>query len=203
VHKARHPLSPRFVTTTFAPSPGTITELIERANRGEQDALNRLFSELYPELHDMARSRVRRHAPITMLDTTALLHESYLRLVKVGALSVSNRAHFLAYASRVMRSIIVDFARQRLASRRGGGAVELPLDTEAGDQAASPEADVVRVHDALEQLAEADERLVRLVEMRYFGGLTEEEIAEALGVSTRTVQRDWEKARLLLAIALK
>ena len=191
------------MTAAFVPAPGSITELIQRANQGEQDALNRLFSQLYDELHDMARSRIRRHAPITVLDTTALLHESYLRLVKVGALSVSNRAHFLAYAARVMRSIIVDFARQRLAGRRGGGAVEVPLDTDAGDQASSPEADVVRVHDALEQLASADERLVRLVEMRYFGGLTENEIAEALGVSARTVQRDWEKARLLLAIALK
>ncbi len=191
------------MTTAFAPAPGSITELIQRANQGEQDALDRLFSELYSELHEMARSRVRRHAPITVLDTTALLHESYLRLVKVGALSVSNRAHFLAYAARVMRSIIVDFARQRLAERRGGGMVELPLDTQAGDQASSPEADVVRVHDALDQLASADERLVHLVEMRYFGGLTEDEIAEALGVSVRTVQRDWEKARLLLAIALR
>jgi RNA polymerase sigma factor (TIGR02999 family) len=191
------------VTTSFAPAPGSITELIHRANQGEQDALNRLFSHLYTELHDMARARVRRHAPITVLDTTALLHESYLRLVKVGALSVENRAHFLAYAARVMRSIIVDFARQRLAARRGGGAIEVPLDTEAGDSASLPEADVVRVHEALEQLAAADERLVRLVEMRYFGGLTEDEIAEALNVSTRTVQRDWEKARLLLAIALK
>jgi RNA polymerase sigma factor (TIGR02999 family) len=191
------------VTAAFVPGPGSITELIQRANQGEQEALNHLFSQLYEELHDMARSRVRRHAPITVLDTTALLHESYLRLVKVGALSVSNRAHFLAYAARVMRSIIVDFARHRLADRRGGGAAELPLDTDAGDAVSSPEADVVRVHDALEQLASADERLVRLVEMRYFGGLTEEEISQALGVSTRTVQRDWEKARLLLAIALK
>jgi RNA polymerase sigma factor (TIGR02999 family) len=191
------------VTAAFAPAPGSITELIQRANQGEQEALNRLFSELYAELHDMARSRVRRHAPITVLDTTALLHESYLRLVKVGALSVSNRAHFLAYAARVMRSVIVDFARQRLADRRGGGAVEVPLDTEAGSSESSAEGDVIRVHDALEQLAAADERLVRLVEMRYFGGLTEEEVAEALGVSSRTVQRDWEKARHLLAIALK
>jgi RNA polymerase sigma factor (TIGR02999 family) len=200
--QGRHRIDRPTVTTTFAPAPGSITELIRRANQGEQDALDRLFSELYAELHDMARSRVRRHAPITVLDTTALLHESYLRLVKVGALSVSNRAHFLAYAARVMRSIIVDFARKRLADRRGGGAIEVPLDTE-GEHASTPEADVVRVHDALEQLAAADERLVRLVEMRYFGGLTEDEIAEALGVSTRTVQRDWEKARLLLAIALK
>src|SRR5215471_16892842 len=125
------------------------------------------------------------------------------RAAPVGALSIENRAHFLAYASSVMRSIIVDFARQRLSQRRGGGAVELPLDTETGEQTPSPEADVVRVHDALGELAAADERLVRLVEMRYFGGLTEEEIAEAMGVSSRTVQRDWEKARLLLSIALK
>jgi len=191
------------VTTAFAPAPGSITELIERANRGERDAVDRLFSELYAELHEMAKSRIRRHVPMTILDTTALLHESYLRLVKVGALSVANRAHFLAYASRVMRSIIVDFARQRLAERRGGGAVEVPLDTESFESAASPEADVVRVHEALEELAAVDERLVRLVEMRYFGGLTEEEIAEALDLSARTVQRDWEKARLLLSIALK
>jgi len=191
------------ITALTSPEPGSITELIERANRGEQDAVNRLFAELYGELHQMARSRLRRHVPITVLDTTALLHESYLRLVKVGALSVENRAHFLAYAARVMRSIIVDFARQRLTDRRGGGVVDLPLDTESGPPAHSPEADVVRVHDALEQLAAADERLVRLVEMRYFGGLTEDEVAQALGVSSRTVQRDWEKARLLLSIALK
>lgn len=189
--------------STASPAPGSITELIQRANRGEQDALNRLFAELYAELHAMARSRIRRHVPMTVLDTTALVHESYLRLVKAGALSVTSRAHFLAYAARVMRSIIVDFARRRLAERRGGGAVELPLDTEPAPPASSGEADVVRVHDALEQLAAADERLVRLVEMRYFGGLTEDEIAEALGVSARTVQRDWEKARLLLSIALK
>ena len=191
------------VTTAFAPAPGSLTDLIERANRGEHEALDQLFAELYAELHEMARSRIRRHVPITVLDTTALLHESYLRLVKVGALSIENRAHFLAYAARVMRSIIVDFARQRLADRRGGGAIEVPLDTEAGDSASRPEADVVRVHEALEQLAAADERLVRLVEMRYFGGLTEEEIAASMGVSTRTVQRDWEKARLLLSIALR
>jgi len=188
---------------TSARSLDSITELIERANEGDKDALNRLFTGLYAELHTLARSRVHRNTPITLLDTTALLHESYLRLTKLGALKVTSRAHFLAYAARAMRSIIVDFGRQRLAERRGGGAPEVPLDTESAQAVSSAEEEVLRVHEALEELATVDERVVRVVEMRYFGGLTEEDIAEALGVTTRTVQRDWEKARLLLSIALK
>lgn len=185
------------------PALDSITELIERANDGDKESLNRLFTGLYAELHALARSRVHRNTPITLLDTTALLHESYLRLTKLGALKVTSRAHFLAYAARAMRSIIVDFGRQRLAERRGGGAVEVPFDTESDQPASSGEEEVLRVHEALEELAAVDERVVRVVEMRYFGGLTEEEISEALGVTTRTVQRDWEKARLLLSIALK
>ena len=140
---------------------------------------------------------------MTVLDTTALLHESYLRLVKTGALNVSSRSHFLAYAAQAMRSIIVDYARRRLAERRGGGATELPLDTAIAQGIPQREDEIVRVHDALEELAAVDARLVRVVEMRYFGGLTEEEMAEVLGVSSRTVQRDWEKARLLLSLALR
>jgi len=185
------------------PALDSITELIERANDGDKESLNRLFTGLYAELHALARSRVHRNTPITLLDTTALLHESYLRLTKLGALKVTSRAHFLAYAARAMRSIIVDFGRQRLAERRGGGAVEVSFDTESDQPAASGEEEVLRVHEALEELAAVDERVVRVVEMRYFGGLTEDEISEALGVTTRTVQRDWEKARLLLSIALK
>ena len=186
-----------------APSEPAITLLIERANSGDAEALNRIFAALYPELHHLARSRLRRAAPLTLLDTTALLHESYLRLVKLGQLRVENRAHFLAYAARTMRSIVVDFARARLAERRGGGAQDLVLDTEIASGITAPEEEIVRVHDALIELAQVDERLVRVVEMRYFGGLTEEEIGAALGVTERTVRRDWEKARLLLAIALK
>jgi len=180
-----------------------ITLLIEQANAGDNDALNRIFTALYPELHNLARARLRRAAPLTLLDTTALLHESYLRLIKLGQLRVENRAHFLAYAARTMRSIVVDFARARLAERRGGGAQDLVLDTEIASGVHAPEEEIVRVHDALTDLAQVDERLVRVVEMRYFGGLTEEEIGAALGVTERTVRRDWEKARLLLAIALK
>jgi RNA polymerase sigma factor (TIGR02999 family) len=187
-----------------ATSPhATITLLIERANAGDNAALDAIFTALYPDLHAVARARLRRNVPLTLLDTTALLHEAYLRLVKLGELKVENRAHFLAYASRTMRSIIVDFARQRLAERRGGGIKELELDTGIAANAPSGEDEVVRVHDALEELAHVDARLVRVVEMRYFGGLSEDEIAAALGVTDRTVRRDWEKARLLLAVALK
>jgi RNA polymerase sigma factor (TIGR02999 family) len=190
-------------TDDATPVPGNITLLIERANAGDNEALNHIFTALYPELHNLARSRLRRATPLTLLDTTALLHESYLRLVKLGQLKVENRAHFLAYAARTMRSIVVDFARSRLAERRGGGAPDLVLDTEIASGVHTPEEEIVRVHDALTDLAAVDERLVRVVEMRYFGGLTEEEIGAALGVTERTVRRDWEKARLLLAIALK
>jgi RNA polymerase sigma factor (TIGR02999 family) len=185
------------------PELPSITELIDRANDGDADALNRLYEGLYAELHAMARARIRRNAPMTVLDTTALLHESYLRLTKLGSLNVESRAHFLAYAAKAMRSIVVDYARARLAERRGGGAAEIPLDTEIALVKREGDLEVTRVHEALEELAAVDPRLVRVVEMRYFGGLTEEETAEALGVSTRTVQRDWEKARLMLSVALK
>ena len=183
--------------------PETITLLIERANAGDSAALDRLFTALYAELHAMARSRIRMNAPITLLDTTSLLHEVYLRLVNLGELKVENRAHFLGYAARTMRSIIVDFARRQLSERRGGSAQQVELDTNVASMTRSGEEEIVRVHDALLQLAHADERLVRVVEMRYFGGLTEDEIAAALGVTDRTVRRDWEKARMLLSLALK
>ncbi len=140
---------------------------------------------------------------MTLLDTTSLVHESYLKLVGNAALAVEDRHHFFAYASRVMRSVIVDFARARLAERRGGDADHVVLDTGLSDKLAAPENDVLRVHEALEVLAEADERLAQVVEMRYFGGMTEVEIAEALGLSERTVRRSWEKARLLLMAALQ
>jgi RNA polymerase sigma factor (TIGR02999 family) len=180
-----------------------LTELLSAARLGDQDAAGQAFSLLYDDLRRLARSRLRRHQTITLLDTTSLVHESYLRLVGGSSLLVEDRHHFFAYAARVMRSVIVDFARARQAERRGGDAEHVVLDTALGDQLAAPETDVLRVHDALEVLAQADARLAQVVEMRYFGGLTEPEIAEALGVSERTVRRDWEKARLLLVAALQ
>ena len=114
----------------------------------------------------------------------------------------ASRSHFFAYAARVMRSVIVDFARERLAERRGGGQAALTLNTAIAESAGGADIDVIRVHDALEVLAQVNPRLVSVVEMRYFGGYTEREIAEALGVAERTVKRDWDKARLLLRAAL-
>lgn len=186
-----------------APAAGDITALISRANHGDAGAVNALFEALYADLHGLARAKLRHNAPFTILDTTALLHESYLRLAGTAGLNVVNRAHFMAYAARTMRSIIVDFARQRLAERRGGGVVDVTLDTGIAQGVAGGEEEIVRVHEALQDLAQADERLARVVEMRYFGGLTEAEIGHALGVTERTVRRDWEKARLLLSLALR
>lgn len=182
---------------------GRITSLIRRANGGDGEALNDLFASLYPDLERIAHARLYGHETMTLLDTVALLHEAYLRLVKAGELNVENRAHFLAYASRTMRSIIVDFARARQAERRGGGEKPVELDTVAADSIADPANDVLRLHDALQQLETVDERLGSVVEMRYFGGLSVEEIGAVLGVTERTVRRDWEKARMLLSIALK
>jgi RNA polymerase sigma factor (TIGR02999 family) len=180
-----------------------LTELLILARGGDQDAASAAFSLLYEELRRLARSKLRQHKSMTLLDTTSLLHESYLRLVGAQALPVSDRHHFFTYAARVMRSVIVDFARARLAERRGGGAEQVVLDTGIAGDVAAPENDVLRVHEALEVLAKADARLAQVVELRYFGGMTEPEIAEALDISERTVRRDWEKARLLLFAALE
>jgi len=179
-----------------------LTVLLASARGGDRDAAGDAYSLLYNELRRLARAKLRRHQSMTLLDTTSLVHESYLRLIGADALPVADRHHFFAYAARVMRSVIVDFARARAAERRGGEAEHVVLDTMVAAEVAAPENDVLRVHEALETLARADERLARIVEMRYFGGLSEIEIAQILDVSERTVRRDWEKARLLLKAAL-
>jgi RNA polymerase sigma factor (TIGR02999 family) len=130
------------------------------------------------------------------------VHESYLRFAGAGRLQLENRVHFLRWAGRVMRSIIVDFARRRLADRRGGGAIRLTLTTGLGVRAQAGASEILHVHDALDDLALRDARMAMVVEMRYFGGMTELEIADAVGVTERTVRRDWEKARLFLREAL-
>jgi RNA polymerase sigma factor (TIGR02999 family) len=182
---------------------GDFTRLLQAMKAGEAGAVDEIFALTYRELHELAHQRLKRAAPLTVLDTTSLVHECYLRLVRLGQLNTHDRAHFLAYSARVMRSIVVDAIRQRLAQRRGGDEPHVALGTDVPDAATVSEQQVIQVDEALQSLARLDERLVRVVEMRYFAGLTAGEIADALGVTTRTVRRDWEKARLLLFGALQ
>ncbi len=180
----------------------SLTDLIQRAQNGEAGALQSVFEVTYEELRMLARSRLQSGGRSAALDTTALVHECYLRFATAKRLSVEDRVHFFRYAGRAMRSVIVDLARGALRVKRGSGANPVTLGTTISESTSAGEEQVLRVHEALEELAEVDPRLVQVVEMRYFAGLTEGEIAGALGVTDRTVRRDWEKARLLLAEAL-
>jgi RNA polymerase sigma factor (TIGR02999 family) len=179
-----------------------LTTLLESARQGDQKAAGLAFSMLYEDLRRLAAARLRPHRTMTLLGTTSLVHEAFLKIVGADSLPVESRHHFFAYASRVMRSVIVDYARARSAERRGGDSEHVVLDTHLSDQIAAPENDALRVHEALEVLQKAEPRLAQVAEMRFFGGLSEPEIAEALGLSERTVRRDWEKARLLLLAAM-
>lgn len=179
------------------------TDLIQRAQLGDEGALRIVFDRTYEDLRRLARARLGRGARHTFLDTTSLVHESFLRFANAGELRIEDRAHFIRYAGHVMRSVIVDFIRQRAAERRGGDLQRVTLSTHVTDEVTDGENEILRVHEALEELQKVDARLVQVVEMRYFGGMTEAEIAEALELSERTVRRCWEKARLLLAEALE
>src|SRR5262245_12612572 len=182
------------------PVPSKVTRLICGAQRGEAGAINALYEAVYPELRRLAQSRLRAGYRPTLLDTGSLVNESYLRFA-ASHLAIEDRAHFMCWAARVMRSIIVDYTRRRLAGRRGGGAARVPLDAEPADPVVGEE-EILAVHEALDRLAGVDPRLAQIVEMRYFGGLTDPEIANVLGITERTVRRDWQKARLLLHAAL-
>jgi RNA polymerase sigma factor (TIGR02999 family) len=183
-----------------------ITSLLQSARDGDLSARNGLFERLYGELCQIARSRLRGAAAArgpAQLDTASLVNESYLRLLAAGELQAVDRSHFLAYAARTMRSIVVDHIRSVQADKRGGGAEDRALTTSLVESLGRPEDEVLRVHDALEELGAIDLRLQQIVDLRFFGGLTETETAAVLDISPRTVQRDWEKARLFLATALQ
>jgi len=180
-----------------------VTVLLEAVQRGDDGAVERLFALLYDDLRKLAHARLRRSGGLTLLDTTSLVHESYLKLLNSGSLEASDRGQFMSYAARVMRSVVVDFVRRRSADRRGGDAVHVELDTEVASLTDPREREIIRINEALDELAKIDERMVKVVEMRYFAGMTEAEIADALGVTDRTVRRDWQKARLLLAESLR
>jgi RNA polymerase sigma factor (TIGR02999 family) len=180
----------------------SLTDLIRSARSGDSAALQSVFQLTYDELRHMARNRLRVVSRNTLLDTTSLVHECFIRFANAKQLAAGDRVHFFRYAGQVMRSVIVDLARASLAERRGGAADHLPLSTTIGDSLVAGEQEVLRVHEALDGLAQYDGRLIQVVEMRYFAGMTEAECAEALGITDRTVRRDWEKARLFLAQAL-
>jgi RNA polymerase sigma factor (TIGR02999 family) len=174
-----------------------ITALLVAMREGDAVARDRLFRLVYQELHARAHRQLSRSRPGDTLSTTALVHETYLKLVGSAHQTYLDRTHFLAVAARAMRQILVDYARRRVAEKRGGGAKSTTLEPE---QMARPERaqDLLDLDDAMARLAELDDRLARTVELRFFGGLSVEETAEAMNVSPRTVKRDWRKARAFL-----
>jgi RNA polymerase sigma-70 factor, ECF subfamily len=177
-------------------STASVTELLVAWNGGDEAALERLVPVVYAELHRLARrhlARERKDAP----QTTALVHEAHLRLVDQRSVRWENRAHFYAIAARMMRRILIDHARARGCERRGGGAPHVPLE-EAAEVSVHRGEQLVALDEALGRLAEIDSRKSRVVEMRFFGGMSVEETAAALGVSTVTVMRDWSTAKAWL-----
>ena len=180
--------------------PQSITDLLLQLRSGNPGAIDRLYSLVYEELARIAHRQLRAERPDHTLGTTGLVHETYLKLVDHSRIEWQDRGHFFAMAARAMRRILVDYARQYRALRRGGGLRTVPLTEETA--VAERGEMLLSLDEALERLAAVSGRLSQVVECRYFGGLTEEETAEALGVTTRTVRRDWVKARGWLYLEL-
>ncbi|HEV8125922.1 MAG TPA: sigma-70 family RNA polymerase sigma factor [Gemmatimonadales bacterium] len=179
-----------------------ITGLLVALKGGDPAARDQLFRLIYRDLHARAHRQLARSRPGDTLSTTALVHETYLKLVGSTHQAYLDRGHFFAVAARAMRQILVDYARSRLADKRGGGARNSTLEPEqlAGPQRSE---DLIALDEALIELSQLDERLAETVELRYFAGLSVEEVAEARGVSPRTVKRDWRKARAFLYRAIQ
>jgi RNA polymerase sigma factor (TIGR02999 family) len=182
---------------------GELTELLAAMRAGEKSAMGQLFTLTYDQLRDIAHQRLRESRGDGILNTTALVHECYVRLMKGSSLSVEDRSHFLGYAGQVMRSVVVDFARARLAQRRGSGAQFVTLRTDFPEQENASAKHLLQIDTILHQLTRTQPRLVRVVELKYFAGFTLEEISEVLGIAPRTVRRDWDRARLLLLASLE
>jgi RNA polymerase sigma factor (TIGR02999 family) len=163
--------------------------------------VERLVKDNYEDLRRIAHSRLFRSGQMTLLQTNDLVNEAYLRLVNASHFDPQDRSHFLAYAARAIRSVIVDYVRERGAQRHGGDAVHVTLDTGLALEPVGAQ-EILKIDTALDELRALDEHLARVVEMRFFAGISEGEIAKALGVSDRTVRRHWEKARRLLATVL-
>jgi RNA polymerase sigma factor (TIGR02999 family) len=179
-----------------------ITELIVELRDGEAQAWDRLLPLVYDELRRVARRHVRRQGSAYTLNTTALVHEAYLKLADAGRMTYADRVHFFALASRAMRQVLIDYARRHQTMKRGGEWRRLDLQ-DAEIPAIERADELLALDDALTRLAAMNQRLARVVECRFFGGLTEGETATALGVNERTIRRDWTKARLWLYDALR
>jgi RNA polymerase sigma factor (TIGR02999 family) len=178
-----------------------LTALLDAWKDGDQDALDRLVALVYPELRRIARRQIGRSRPGDSLGSVGLANEAYLKLVRAGGVACENRTHFLALCAQIMRRLVVDHARERASAKRGGGVPKVPIDE---GLLAAPGLDVglVELDDALEALARLDPRKSRLVELRYFGGLTNDEAAEVLEVSPGTAKRDWLLAKAWLLAEL-
>lgn len=179
-----------------------VTRLLDAAHGGDRAAMDQVLSTLYHELHAMARRQLAGQQGQT-LDATSLVHEAYLKLIGGRPARFADRAHFFAYAASAMRSVVVDHARQRLARKRGGDqhrVTDLPEDLPGGIRL---DEDMLSLDAALNQLAAVDARLAKVVELRYFAGLSELEIAALMERSERSIRRDWQKARMFLLAALQ
>ncbi len=183
--------------TSVATSDSGITQLLKQWRGGDQTALDQLMPLVYDELHRLAQRAMRHEQPNHTLQTTALINEAYLRMCGMPQIQWQDRAHFFAVAARVMRFLLVDHARAQGYAKRGGGIQRVELD-EAAVYAPERSADLLALDDALNHLAVVDEKKSRIVELRYFGGLTIEEVAEVLGVAVVSVKREWAKAKLWL-----
>ena len=177
--------------------PGEVTRLLGAWTAGDQQALNGLMPLVYAELHRIARRAWSSQNSGNTLQPTALIHEAYLKLIQSGTSKFNGRSHFFAVASIAMRHILVNHAMANLSAKRGDGRVSVPLE-EADSAVTQESAEVVALHDALDALHTIDPRKSRIVELRYFAGLSIEETAEVLGISTITVNRDWRLARTWL-----
>jgi len=179
-------------------SAQSVTQLLVEWSHGDQDALERLTPLVYGELRRLARRHLSRERSDHTLQSTALVHEAYLRLIDQRSVQWQNRAHFFGVAAQLIRRILIDYARAKQAGKRGAGACLLSLDEALDSPAGGRPLDIVALDDALEQLAKIDPRQSRIVELRFFAGLTVEETAEVLNVSTPTVNREWAAAKAWL-----
>lgn len=183
-------------------SPPNVTELLQAWSGGDESALEKLIPLVYDELRRLAKRYIGRERPGHTLQTTALVNEAYLRLIDAQQVQWQNRAHFFAISAQLMRRILVDFARSKRFAKRGGETVQVSL-AEAVLMPQERDADLVALDEAMAELAKVDERKSRVVELRFFGGLSVEETAEVLKVSAETVMRDWKVAKVWLLRELK